>query len=209
LAKAVWLRDEAGWIVNQENHIMKARRTKKPGRVALEIGPSDERMLAEAISPRRVTHSSFAINRILVPVDFSDCSRKALRYAIPLAKEHAAAITLLYVVPKQYTTYDYGGPNMPSFEAHLFVNAEKRLHDLLEEEVRAQVPADAIVRDGSAVEDILEAAEKLPADLIVISTHGHTGFKHILLGSVTEQVVRRAPCPVLVVREKENEFLVG
>jgi universal stress protein A len=188
---------------------MKARRSKKPGQVVLELGRSDEHMLADAISPRRPSHSPFAINRILVPIDFSECSRKALRYAIPLAKEHAASITLVYIVPKQYTTYDYGGPNMPALEALSYVNAEKRLNDLIEEEVHAQIPAHALIRTGSPIEDILDAAAKLPADLIVIATHGHTGFKHILLGSVTEHIVRRAPCPVLVVRERENEFLVG
>jgi universal stress protein A len=187
---------------------MKARRSKKSGQVVLELGRSDEHMLAESIAPRQPAHSPFAINRILVPIDFSDCSRKALRYAIPLAREHAASITLLYVVPRQYSTFDYGGPNMPSLEAHMYVNSEKRLKDMLEEEVHAQIPAEAIVLTGVPAEDIVEAAAEMHADIIVIATHGHTGFKHILLGSVTEHVVRRAPCPVLVVREHENEFLV-
>src|SRR5881394_2639412 len=88
---------------------MKARRSKKPGKVILELGRSDERLLASANATANASRPRFAINRILVPIDFSDCSRKALRYAIPLAKEHAASITLLYVVPTQYATYDYGG----------------------------------------------------------------------------------------------------
>jgi nucleotide-binding universal stress UspA family protein len=57
--------------------------------------------------------------------------------------------------------------------------------------------------------EIIEAARSLPADLIVISTHGRTGLKHVFLGSVTEHVVQRAPCPVFVVREREHEILAS
>lgn len=188
---------------------MKARRSKKPGNVVLEIGRFDDSLLATGTATKTPQRARFAINRILVPIDFSDCSRKALRYAIPLAKEHCAALTLLYIVPRQYSTYDYGGPNMPSLEAQMFVGAEKELRKLLEEELHGGVPAEVMVRTGAAAEDILQAAKELPADLIVMSTHGRTGLPHILLGSVTEHVVRRAPCPVLVVREEEKEFIVG
>src|SRR5690349_16301001 len=110
---------------------MKARRSKKPGKVILELGRADETLLASANETVARSRPRFAINRILVPIDFSDCSRKALRYAVPLAKEHAASITLLYVVPKQYNTFDYGGPNMPMMEAHLIVDAEKKIKAML------------------------------------------------------------------------------
>jgi nucleotide-binding universal stress UspA family protein len=62
---------------------------------------------------------------------------------------------------------------------------------------------------GSPTLEIVEMARSLPADLIVISTHGRTGLKHVVLGSVAEHVVRRAPCPVLVVREEEHEILAS
>jgi universal stress protein A len=186
---------------------MKARRSKKPGKVILELGRSDERLLASANATANASRPRFAINRILVPIDFSDCSRKALRYAIPLAKEHAASITLLYVVPTQYATYDYGGPNMPMLEARMFVDAEKQLKEMLEEECD-DVTAHSLVRTGSPAEQILSAANEIPADIIIISTHGRTGFKHIVMGSVAEQVVRRATCPTLVVRENEHEFIL-
>src|SRR5436190_17350553 len=106
---------------------MKARRSKKPGKVILELGPSDETLLASANETVSHSRPRFAINRILVPIDFSDCSQKALNYAIPLANEHAASITLVHVVPNHYATYDYGGPSMPALEAHMFVEAEKKL----------------------------------------------------------------------------------
>jgi len=186
---------------------MKARRSKKPGKVILELGRSDEPLLASANATVGRSRARFAINRILVPIDFSDCSRKALRYAIPLAKEHGASLTLLYVVPNQYATYDYGGVNMPALEAQMFVDGEKELRGMVEEECD-DVSAESLVRTGSAADQILTAAKEIPADIIVISTHGRTGLKHMVMGSVAEQVVRRASCPVLVVREKESEFIV-
>jgi nucleotide-binding universal stress UspA family protein len=63
------------------------------------------------------------------------------------------------------------------------------------------------VRTGTAFLEIAEAAKSLEADLIIIATHGYTGLKHLLLGSTAERVVRSAPCPVLVVREHEHEFV--
>jgi nucleotide-binding universal stress UspA family protein len=73
--------------------------------------------------------------------------------------------------------------------------------------VRGVVAADTIVRTGSPAQEIIAIAERVPADMIVISTHGRTGLKHALLGSVTERVVRHAPCPVLVVRESERDIV--
>jgi len=67
--------------------------------------------------------------------------------------------------------------------------------------------AKSLVRAGEPSAEILAEVRRLPADLIVISTHGHSGVTHLILGSVTERLVRSAPCPVLVVREKEHEFL--
>jgi nucleotide-binding universal stress UspA family protein len=65
----------------------------------------------------------------------------------------------------------------------------------------------SLVRFGSAFAEITEAARTLKADLIILATHGHTGLKHVVLGSTAERVVRHASCPVLVVREKEHEFV--
>jgi len=83
----------------------------------------------------------------------------------------------------------------------------KGLAQLAAEALRNEVPADTLVRIGSPALEIVETARNIPADLIVISTHGRTGLKHVFLGSVAEHVVQRAPCPVLVVREREHEIL--
>jgi nucleotide-binding universal stress UspA family protein len=180
---------------------MKVRPARKPGSVLLEVGRSDEPLLAAAAPSR------FRLKKILVPLDFSDCSKSALRYAIPLAREHGAALTLLYVVPPVYASGEYGGIDCAQFQADMRTGARRELDKVLEEDVFGAVPADAVVRSGVPATEVVAAARALPADLIVIGTHGRTGLKHVVLGSVTEHVVRRAPCPVLVVREHEREFL--
>jgi nucleotide-binding universal stress UspA family protein len=124
-----------------------------------------------------------------------------------LAKQHQAALTLLYVVPSTYAAGEYGRFDYVSFEADMRVSGNKQLATLAVDEVRGEVPADTLVRTGSPAAEIIEAAKRIPADLIVISTHGRTGLKQVFLGSVTEYVVRHAPCPVLVVREREHEFV--
>lgn len=182
---------------------MKARPAKYPGEVLLELNRSDEPLLAAAGTAR----SPFRIKKILVPVDFSECARKALQYAIPLAKEHNAAITLLYVMtPPAYVGGEFGIADY-GFERETRAGSEKALARLVVDEVRGEVSADTVVRSGSPAVEIIEAAKQIAADLIIVSTHGHTGLKHVFLGSVAEHVVRRAPCPVLIVREQQHEFL--
>lgn len=151
--------------------------------------------------------SPFRLQRILVPIDFSDCAKKALQYPIPLAKQYEASLTLIYVVPTQYAVGEFGGLDYASLEIEVRTNGEKELAKLALEEVRDEVPTDTLVRAGPPAFEIIEAARELPADVIIISTHGYTGLKHVMLASVVEHVVRRAPCPVLVVREHEHEFL--
>ena len=184
---------------------MKARPTKHAGEVVLELNRRDEPLMAAASFESKI--SPFRLKRILVPIDFSDCAKKALRYAIPLAKDYEAALTLLYVVPTHHG--EYGDIDYAILEAEMRAGSEKELSTLAVDEVRGEVPADTLVRTGSPGLEIIEVAKSLSADLIVISTHGRTGLKHVLLGSIAEAVVRRAPCPVLVVREREHEFLAS
>ena len=180
---------------------MKAKPTKNAGEVVLELKRGDEQLLETA------NRAPFRLKQILVPIDFSDCSKKALQYAIPLAKQHQSAITLLYVVPPNYSLGEYGGLDYASLDAQMRASGDKQLAALVVDEVRGEVSADTLVRSGSPAVEIIQVAKALPADVIVISTHGRTGLKHVFLGSVAEEVVRRAPCPVLVVREQEHEFL--
>ena len=185
---------------------MNAKPTKSPGEVVLQVNRRDEPLL-EA-SSRATVASPFRIKKILVPIDFSECGRKALQYALPFAKQHGAAITLVYVVPPpSYAVGEYGGVDYMGLVPDLKSNAEKELSSLAANELRGEIQVETIVCDGSPAAEIVEAAKRVEADVIIISTHGRTGFKHVLLGSVAEHVVRSAPCPVLVVREREHEFL--
>lgn len=186
---------------------MKARPTKKNGVVTLELNRRDEPLMEAAT--RTAVKSPFKVKRILVPMDFSACSKKALQYALPLAQEHQAALTLLYVVPPAYGGTEFGALNYAELETAMRKSGEQQLAKLAADEARSDVTIDTLVRVGSPVLEIIATARSLPADLIVISTHGRTGLKHVFLGSVTEHVVQRAPCPVFVVRECEHEILAS
>lgn len=181
---------------------MKVKPARKPGKVVLELGSADQALLEK--SPSAAT---FRLKQILVPVDFSECSRKALLYALPFARQFGAGITLLHVVEAAYALGEFGAVEYPTLEADLRKAAERRLGELAVEQIGTRVAFATRVRSGRPATEIAAAARELEADLIVIATHGHTGLKHVLLGSVAESVVRHAPCPVLTVREHEREFI--
>lgn len=147
------------------------------------------------------------IRKILVPVDFSDCSRKALRYALAFARQFSAQVVLLHVVHVNYTGIEFGLIDFPVLEEEMAKNARKSLEEMAGTEVGGSAPVEVVVRVGQTVREIADAAREAETDLLVISTHGNTGLKHVLLGSTAENVVRYAPCPVLVVREHEHEFV--
>jgi universal stress protein A len=182
---------------------MKIKPTSKRGRVLVEVDRQDELMLAQ-----RGGAAAFVLRKILVPVDFSECSRKALQYAVPLARQFGAGLVLVYVMPVHYFVGSEFGPvDVPVPEKELLRNSERELGRLAEQETSGEVRAEIRVCRGQPVHEIVRVAREEGADLILLSTHGHTGLKHVLLGSVAENVVRYAPCPVLVVREHEREFV--
>jgi universal stress protein A len=181
---------------------MKIKTDKNSGEAVIEMGRRDERLLKAAAT------APFQIKTILVPVDFSECSAKALKYAIPFAQQHGASITLVYVVgTPAYAANEYGSLEFARLEEDLKRNGEKELGALVKRETVPNVRMNSMVRCGAASDEIVKAANELSAELIIISTHGRTGLKHAFLGSVAEHVVRNAHCPVLVVREQEHEFL--
>jgi universal stress protein A len=187
---------------SESEYDMKAKPSKYPGEVVLEVNRRDEALLAAGVS------SALRLKNILVPIDFSDCSKKALQYAIALARQHKADITVAYVVPAISGAFgEYGAFDAAAVTKEMREAAERQLATLVVDEVRGVVPTDTVVRTGSPAAEIVEIAKRIPADLIVISTHGYTGLKHAFLGSVAERVVRHAPCPVLVVREQERDIV--
>ena len=187
--------------------LMKALPSQIPGEIILKLNHGDQTLLAQ--SARETSRSPLALKNILVPVDFLDCSSKAIQYAVPLALFHKSVITLIYVADPGYSGGVYGGVDYIYLERSLQEESKKKLMTLAKEQIPVDISSETLVKIGYASEEIVKAANQLPADLIVISTHGHTGLRHVFLGSVAEHVVQRAPCPVLVVREREREILAA
>lgn len=141
------------------------------------------------------------IHRILAPVDFSDCSLAGLTYAVRFAKEVGARIIVLHVVdlgPVMMTT-GRGEYDSPTYIEAARRGCGDRMQAFLKRVDFDDVPVDTSAVAGYCPAAIYEAAAKQGADLIVISTHGRTGLRRALIGSVAEGTVRNAPCPVLVV----------
>jgi universal stress protein A len=157
----------------------------------------------------RVSPTAINLKRILVPVDFSPLSKKALLYAARLAQQFKAEIHLFHVVepeiPPAFDGYMIAPPPISNGSSAACDGQMKALMHSVRAAGVARI--NSSVRCGLASIEIVDAAKGLDVDLIVIATHGYTGWKHFAIGSTAERVVRAAPCPVLVVREKEHEFV--
>jgi len=142
----------------------------------------------------------FRAQTILIPLDFSEPSRDALKYAYSLAEQHGGKLVLFYSL-EPVATPDFAYHPLMMEPREAIATAEQRLRKICSAEgIDESKIAQIVVRQGVAHVQITETARALQADLIVIATHGYTGLKHALLGSTAERVVRHAHCPVLVVR---------
>ena len=149
-----------------------------------------------------------ALRKILVPIDFSAHSADATAWAADLARRYDASVTLVHV---------YQPVSMALPEGYVLMSANA-LADLLTEldaalaqarkdlEATERVTAETMLLQGVPFAEIVQFARDGHYDLIVMGTHGRTGFKHALLGSVAEKVVRKAPCPVLTIRAAGHTF---
>jgi nucleotide-binding universal stress UspA family protein len=145
-----------------------------------------------------------AIRKLLVPTDFSDGALQALEYAIDLAREVDAELLVLFVVEPVYSATGgelYSGSMDPS----VVLEEQRRIGNEQLSRLGRRLDKRAIrfltvLETGTPYRIIAEVAEKSRADLIVMATHGRTGLSHLLVGSVTEKVIRTAPCPVLTLR---------
>ena len=153
-------------------------------------------------------HTEVAIKRILAPIDFSPASKKALKYAFRFARDYGSELIVLHVVePATSSSFDEV-PDAPAFSRAKMADAEARLHKLVRSFPGAGLPAvRSAIRIGVGAHEIVELAKELDADLIVIATRGYTGWERLVIGSTAARVARAAPCPVLVVREKEHDFV--
>ena len=140
------------------------------------------------------------LKKILCPVDHSECSYLALKYAISLALKDEAKLYLMHVIDSRlddteiykFSPYKFNEIDVSKIREDLLKSLPEGTTDILEVET--------IVIKGVPFNEIINAATEISVDLIVIGTHGRTGLSHVMLGSVAEKVVRKATCPVLTVR---------
>jgi len=157
-----------------------------------------------------LTSTPLQLRKILVPTDFSEESYNAVRQALELARQFGSDVLLVHVIEPIHpypvtglSSYPMDLPPDPIFEMR--GEAGKLLEQLkLEAKTKAGISLETMLRVGRAYDQIVQTARNSDVDLIVISTHGYTGLKHVLLGSTAERVVRHAPCPVMVVRARET-----
>jgi nucleotide-binding universal stress UspA family protein len=150
------------------------------------------------------------LKRILVPTDFSKFSQQALMYAVALAEKFGSELCLLHVVqdlavfiPDMVTT---APPIVPSLE-QMTAAVQAAFDRLVRENGLERLSFRREVCQGTPFLEIIRFAKENEVDLIVMGTHGRSGLVHVLMGSVTDKVVRKAPCPVLTVRHPEHEFV--
>ena len=150
------------------------------------------------------------LRRILVPTDFSKHSHNALRYAVAFAEKFGAELHLLHVVQDLalFIPDNVGGapPVVPPVD-QLTAAVHEALQRVIRENGLERLRVCPEVREGTPFHEIIRCARDRDVDLIVMGTHGRSGLAHVLLGSVAEKVVRKAPCPVLTVRHPEHEFV--
>ncbi len=148
------------------------------------------------------------ISKILVPIDFSNYSKKALSYTVDFAKKFNAEIILVYVIEPMIYPADLSMGQMviPQSEVDLSQKSNKELTELAESVIGRELNHKVLVKTGKPFMEIIETAKDVDSDLIIMATHGHTGVEHLLFGSTAEKVVRKAPCPVLTLREPIKGF---
>jgi nucleotide-binding universal stress UspA family protein len=150
------------------------------------------------------------LQRILVPTDFSDTSRVALTYALAFVEQFKASIHVLHVVEAVagLSPMPWAAGHGDELDQAIASSAWDELHVLLPPDERRRLRAEVALEWGTPFVEIIRYARARQIDLITMGTHGRTGVKHVLLGSVAENVVRHSPCPVFTVRHPEHEFVM-
>ena len=149
---------------------------------------------------------------ILVPLDLSKDSKVILHYAVSLSKKLKAKATVFHVLEKprvDLSEINFESGFLKDLRKHHEEEAERGLKALMPDEYRKENNIKTDIRWGEPSVEIINEAERMKTDLIIMGTHGRTGLSHMLLGSVAEKVLRLAPCPVTVVKNKKNRFEAG
>lgn len=156
---------------------------------------------------RRKEMIMFPLKRIVCPTDFSEPSLQGLRNAVELAEKFDADLTIVHVVESlswSGLAYSPTGYNPPDVTQSLKEETTKSLNKLKSGLVPEHIPCRLLTLEGKPADQIVKLSAEQSANLIVIATHGYSGFHRFVFGSVTERVVRTAPCPVLTIRPLES-----
>lgn len=181
----------------------------RSGLLNVLIGSVTEKVIQSAPCPvfvvKKPKHADLRklqFNRILVPTDFSDSSKKAMEHALELARRYNASITVMHAVEFRFHPAYYAGGIESVFD--LDPDIKMRIETRLEAFIRSidahGVPVTAKVTEGNSHTEIVRVAKDDQHDLIVMSTRGHDEIADYLIGSTTDRVIKRTPCPVLVIR---------
>ena len=199
---------DAAALAEQSDLIIMGTRGKS-GLAHVLLGSTAERVIRTAPCPVLAVHvakeqspgeqDGMTLNRILVPIDFSDCSLDALEYAAIVARQANASINLLHVLEPLSYGLDFTLSHKEEREQQR-QRLTARLRDLSTALSEAGITTSCQLRGGTPADSILDDARALPSDLIVMGTHGRRGLSHVMAGSVTEALLRRTSCPVLTVR---------
>ncbi len=142
------------------------------------------------------------LRKILIPIDFSEHSLNALEYAKLFAGKFNAELILLNIVEPVVFTADLTmGQVIPSIESELYQKSEEKVKELVDS-LRNKFNVRGVVKIGRPHVEIIEFAKDEGVDLIIIGSHGHTGVEQLLFGSTAEKVIRKASCPVLIIKSK-------
>jgi nucleotide-binding universal stress UspA family protein len=150
------------------------------------------------------------LRQVLCPTDFSEFSMRAYRYALSVAWHYKAKLIVQNIVELwRYASADFSSSAtiLGEFYDTLYRESEEQLQQLVDTYPQDGVQVERVVDQGMASESILALAEARKADLIVMGTHGRRGFDQLMLGSVTERVMRKASCPVLIVNKPSHDLI--
>jgi nucleotide-binding universal stress UspA family protein len=148
---------------------------------------------------------SIQVRRILVPIDFSEHAEAVVEWAAHLAEEHSSRVVLLHVYHLPVEFQQMEGAYLPADFWNSVKEEAKRQLAHYGDRLRARgLDVDEVTREGYPATVIEEEVERQGADMVVIGSRGRTGLKHLLLGSIAERVVQKAPCPVLTIKTPDE-----
>jgi nucleotide-binding universal stress UspA family protein len=152
------------------------------------------------------------IKLILCPIDFSEFSERAYHHALSLAEHYHAKLVALHVVElwrHPSASFASSAGLYEEFRQTLHASGEKQLRQFAKNYIHDEIHPELVVHEGTVPDSILSFAQEQKADLVVMGTHGQRGFDRLMLGSVTDRVMRSAPCPVLAVRKPPHESIAA